>query len=85
MSNISKSFVNTLALSHIKRKATPDTILALLEENGTGKSTLIKNLAGVHKKNKVQVIYQGQEIENSSILKKNHFISFIHQDLELID
>jgi ABC-type sugar transport system ATPase subunit len=46
--DLCKSFADTLAVNHVSFALQRGQILALLGENGAGKSTVIKLLAGIH-------------------------------------
>src|SRR5579863_7601405 len=82
VSDISKQFGGTQALSHVGMRLNGGEILALLGENGAGKSTLIKILAGVYALDEGSVLLRGVDVTNSL---RRLPIAFIHQDLGLID
>ena len=55
---------------------------ALLGENGAGKFTLIKVLAGVHRPDDGEIRMRGSAVDP---VVDNLPITFIHQDLGLVD
>lgn len=87
LQNISKTFGGTKALDSVSLVIRPSEIHGLLGQNGCGKSTLIKVLAGYHQPdpggelwiggNKVKLPLQPGEFSR-------YGISFVHQDLGLI-
>jgi ribose transport system ATP-binding protein len=79
---ISKNFTGTKALDCVDFDVRPGEIHALLGENGAGKSTLIKILAGVYPPNQGDFWIKGQQVT----WPFEHLpITFIHQDLGLVD
>lgn len=80
--NISKRFGGTQALSDVSMSVARGNVVALLGENGAGKSTLIKILAGVHAAGSGTIFYNGHDMTHAV---RRMPISFIHQDLGLID
>ena len=60
--NISKFFGKVIALKDVTMKLRKGEIMCLLGDNGAGKSTLIKTLAGVHKPDKGEIIFEGEKI-----------------------
>jgi ribose transport system ATP-binding protein len=74
--DISKRFGGTVAVDGVDLDLFPGEVLALLGQNGAGKSTLIKILAGVHRPDSGSVELHGAGAES---------VSFIHQDLGLIE
>ncbi|MEI8634310.1 ATP-binding cassette domain-containing protein [Vibrio sp. PP-XX7] len=64
-----------------------DDVLPFSEKMGLEKSTLIKTLAGIHKKTSGEIIYKNEPIEDAAhIAAVNKVpIAFIHQDLGLIE
>ena len=60
--NISKFFGKVIALKDVTMKLKKGEIMCLLGDNGAGKSTLIKTLAGVHKPDEGEIIFEDQKI-----------------------
>ena len=60
--NISKFFGKVIALKDVTMKLRKGEIMCLLGDNGAGKSTLIKTLAGVHKPDEGEIIFEDQKI-----------------------
>jgi ribose transport system ATP-binding protein len=79
---LTKRFGGTLAVSDVSFDVRPGEIVALLGQNGAGKSTVIKMMAGVYKPDSGEMLMNGAphdpRLDRSSI-------SFIHQDLGLIE
>ena len=59
---VSKSFPGVRALHEVGFDIRPGEVLALIGENGAGKSTVIKVLSGVHPPDSGQVLLDGQEV-----------------------
>jgi ribose transport system ATP-binding protein len=79
---IFKRFGGTQALNDVSMAVKRGEIVALLGENGAGKSTLIKILAGVYAVDTGTVSYEGNDMTSAV---RRMPISFIHQDLGLIE
>ncbi|PZV38768.1 sugar ABC transporter ATP-binding protein [Mesorhizobium kowhaii] len=75
--NVTKTFGATVALKEFDLTVKPGQIHALIGENGAGKSTFIKVLAGINKPDEGTI-----EIVKSS--RDHPAIVFIHQDLGLV-
>jgi ABC-type sugar transport system ATPase subunit len=83
--NISKGFQGVQALSDINFTIYGAQIQCLVGENGAGKSTIIKILAGFYKPDQGEMLIDGENIAFSSPRdSKNHGISVIHQELLLV-
>ena len=82
VSQVSKRFGGTQALSGVGMQVERGEVVALLGENGAGKSTLIKILAGVYTADSGTISYRGQDMTHTV---RRMPVSFIHQDLGLID
>ena len=88
VSNVTKTFPGQRALSDVELEIHPGEICALLGQNGCGKSTLIKILAGYHAPDpgaRVQ-FDDGPELELTPHAApwRDH-LRFIHQDLGLVE
>jgi ribose transport system ATP-binding protein len=79
---LSKQLGGTRALDTVDFDVRRGEIHALLGGNGAGKSTLIKTLAGVHRPDAGTISLDGRLIDTGI---EQPAISFIHQDLGLID
>ena len=79
--DLCKSFGDTFAVDHVSLTSEQGQILALLGENGAGKSTVIKLLAGIYQPDHGTIRLNGQPIDRH----RDSHIAFIHQDHGLID
>ncbi len=79
---LSKSFGGTQAVRDVSFDVDAGEILALLGQNGAGKSTVIKILAGVYQADAGNVQLAGGLHDPRS---KTGGVAFIHQDLGLLD
>ena len=85
MLHICKRFGNAQVLDNVDLRIRPGTVHALMGENGAGKSTLMKCLFGIYKKDKGEVIYNGEKVEiNDPFEALNHGIAMVHQELQPI-
>ena len=86
--NLSKSFGATRALRGVNLSIMPGEIHGLLGQNGCGKSTLIKVLAGYHEPDKGggELWLNGKPVQLPIPPGgfKQYGISFVHQNLGLI-
>ena len=79
---LTKAFGGTLALDGVSFDLLQGEVLALLGQNGAGKSTVIKLLAGVHKSDGGEMKINGRTHDPHTA---GNSIAFIHQDLGLIE
>ena len=86
--NLSKHFGETTALDRVDLSIRAGEIHALVGQNGSGKSTIIKVLAGYHTPERGTEV----EVDGSPLRLPPHpmdltaaGVSFVHQDLGLID
>ena len=85
MHDITKSFPGVVALDKVELSVFKGEIHGLVGENGAGKSTIIKVLAGVYKAEKGWITIDNQvltEVTPRNIHDKG--IRFIHQELHLV-
>ena len=81
---VSKYFGNIIALEDVSFEVNRGEVTALLGDNGAGKSTMIKTLAGVHKPTKGQILIDGKPVNFSSPRDAaNAGIGVVYQDLAL--
>jgi ribose transport system ATP-binding protein len=80
--NLEKSFFATRAARDVSFDVHQGEIVSLLGENGAGKSTVIKMLAGVYKPDSGTMTLAGADLGSGQTRKK---VSFIHQNLGLIE
>jgi ribose transport system ATP-binding protein len=86
VTNLSKSFSGTAALSDVDLSIAPGQIHALLGENGSGKSTLIKILSGYHLPDAGEAYIAGASLSFGSAEASYRLgCRVVHQDLGLID
>ncbi|WP_336632539.1 MULTISPECIES: sugar ABC transporter ATP-binding protein [unclassified Microbacterium] len=78
---LTKSFYATKAVSDASFSVRSGEIVALLGENGAGKSTVIKMLAGVYRPDGGTIRLLGAELDGTT--RKQ--VSFVHQNLGLIE
>src|SRR6478672_892722 len=78
---VSKRFGATQALDDVDIDVYAGSILALLGQNGAGKSTIIKVLAGVYGRDSGEIDVCGDPFDSPQARGR---IAFIHQDLGLV-
>ncbi len=84
--SLTKRFGGTLAVDDVSLALPRGEILALLGENGAGKSTVIKMLAGIHAANSGRILFRGEPYDHLRAVRgARQSVAFIHQDLGLID
>ncbi|MGD8650253.1 MAG: ATP-binding cassette domain-containing protein, partial [Desulfobacterales bacterium] len=82
---LSKSFPGVKALSNVQFCLNRGEIHALMGENGAGKSTVIKVLTGVYKRDAGEIIYNGAPLECKSPLQAQEAgISPVYQEVNLV-
>ena len=85
MKNISKHFSGVKALDKIQFDLRKGEIHSLLGENGAGKSTMIKILAGIHTPTEGQIFINGKEVKIEKVSDAKELgISVIHQEVSLV-
>lgn len=79
---LDKSFFATHAAQNVSFTVNQGEIVSLLGENGAGKSTVIKMLAGVYKPDSGRMLLSGADLESGNVRKQ---VSFVHQNLGLVE
>ena len=83
--NVSKYFGNIIALRDITTHVSAGQVTCVLGDNGAGKSTFIKILAGAHQQSEGQVFVEGEEVMFDSprdALARG--IATVYQDLAVV-
>src|SRR3954468_12932375 len=85
--NLSKTFPGQRALDAVDLEIAPGEIHALIGQNGSGKSTVVKILAGYHTPDDgASAEVNGVPFElGSSVAALNAGLRFVHQDLGLVE
>jgi simple sugar transport system ATP-binding protein len=85
MRDIEKHFGSVVALAGVSIEIHPGEVHCLLGDNGAGKSTFIKTMAGVHRLTKGQMFLNGQPVQFSSPRQAlDAGIATVYQDLAMI-
>jgi ribose transport system ATP-binding protein len=85
MEGIDKSFPGVHALNQCRFELWSGEVHALVGENGAGKSTMMKILSGIYKKDAGRILYKGREVEIPNPRAAQLLgISMIHQELNLM-
>jgi len=85
MRNCRKVFPGVVAVDDVSLNIKRGEVHALIGENGAGKSTIMKMLAGILSIDGGEIIYKGEPFQPKNpmqVLKKG--ISMIHQELDLV-
>jgi ribose transport system ATP-binding protein len=85
VSGISKSFPGVMALHDVQFELNSGEVLALVGENGAGKSSLMKILSGIYTKDAGSILMNGLEVDIDSPKTAQALgISIIHQEMNLM-
>ncbi|HZZ42012.1 MAG TPA: ATP-binding cassette domain-containing protein [Tepidisphaeraceae bacterium] len=78
---LSKSFAGVPVVTNVSVDVRAGEVLALMGENGAGKSTVLKILAGVHKADAGTILVAGQPAELGTVQSAQRLgIALIHQE-----
>lgn len=86
LKNVTKTFGSVVANSHVDLTVYKGEILAILGENGCGKTTLMNMIAGIYYPDSGHIFVNGEEVQIHS--PKDAFrykIGMIHQHFKLVD
>lgn len=85
LKHISKYFAKVVANKDVSLKVYPGEVLALLGENGAGKSTIMKILYGLYNHDEGDIFIQGEKTEIKSPMDaKKKGISMVQQHFSLV-
>jgi simple sugar transport system ATP-binding protein len=84
--HISKSFGPVVALKDVSMYLRKGEVLALVGDNGAGKSTFIKIICGFHQPDSGAIEWEGHPVHFKSPLDaRQHGIETVYQDLALVN
>ena len=85
MRDVNKRFQGVQALSAASLEVEPGEIMALVGENGAGKSTMIKVLTGAYRRDSGSIVFGGEPVDFASPQHAQAGgISPIYQEINLI-
>ncbi len=85
VNNISKFYGNIIALKDITTRVYAGTVTCVLGDNGAGKSTFIKILAGVHQHDEGEFLVEDRAVRfNSPRESLDSGIATVYQDLAMV-
>ena len=85
LQDISKAFPGVQALNRACLNVYEGEVMALLGENGAGKSTMMKVLTGVYQRDSGIITYQGRQVNyHNARQAQEDGIAIIHQELNLV-
>ena len=83
--DIGKRYGNIIALSDVSTQVAAGTVTCVLGDNGAGKSTFIKILAGAHEHTDGELLVDGKSVSFSSPREAlNAGIATVYQDLAVV-
>jgi rhamnose transport system ATP-binding protein len=83
--NLTKTFGATTALRDIDLTLEAGRFHALLGENGAGKSTIIKILAGIHRATRGEILWEGRTLESPTPgMLRALGLHIVHQDSSVL-
>ncbi|MBR2354705.1 MAG: ATP-binding cassette domain-containing protein, partial [Clostridia bacterium] len=86
MKNVSKRFGSVIANKNVDLTVYRGEILAILGENGCGKTTLMNMISGIYFPDEGQIFVDGEEVVIKSPKDAfAHKIGMIHQHFKLVD
>ncbi|NRD75554.1 ribose ABC transporter ATP-binding protein RbsA [Shewanella sp. VB17] len=86
LTDIEKSFPGVKALNGAQLNVFPGQVMALMGENGAGKSTMMKVMTGIYQAEAGQIVLHGQPVTFTGPRQSQAAgISIIHQELNLIN
>ena len=83
--NVTKTYPGVVALDHVSFDVEEGEILALIGENGAGKSTVIKTISGAIEADSGEIIIDGKSFTKlNPTTAKNAGIGVVYQELNLV-
>jgi rhamnose transport system ATP-binding protein len=86
LEGIRKSFVGVKALDGVDLKLYPGQVMALVGENGAGKSTAVKIMTGIYRPDAGRIVVEGQAVEFKNTQDAwNAGVTAVHQETVMFD
>jgi ribose transport system ATP-binding protein len=86
MRGISKHFPGVIALDKVNLEVHPGEVIAIIGENGAGKSTMMKIMGGVYQPDGGEIFVDGKPVTIANPAAATKFgVGFIHQELNVLD
>ncbi|MDZ7794970.1 MAG: ATP-binding cassette domain-containing protein [Spirochaetia bacterium] len=86
MRGITKRFPGVVANDHVDLELFPGEVLALLGENGAGKSSLMNVLAGLYRPDEGAIFIRGEKVQiDSPRDAMNLGVGMVHQNFMVVD
>ena len=86
LKGVSKRFGPVQALSDVDFEIHDGEVVALVGDNGAGKSTMVKAIAGIHGADDGQILFEGKEVKIAGPTDATDLgIATVYQDLALCD
>ena len=86
LDNISKRFGGVRALTDMRLKAYAGEVVALIGENGAGKSTMVKILTGIYRPDAGEIKLDGRRLDfDSPLTAARAGITAVHQETVMFD
>ena len=83
--HVSKAFPGVQAVADVSVSFARGEIHALVGENGSGKSTLVKMLAGVHRPDAGEILFQGHPLDiTDPTAARLHGVAMMYQEFSLV-
>jgi glycerol transport system ATP-binding protein len=77
LENISKSFENHTPLNHLSLEVEDGAFLAVIAPTGTGKTTLLRVMAGITRPDRGRIIVDGQDVTGAHVRRRN--VAMVYQ------
>jgi D-xylose transport system ATP-binding protein len=86
LKGVSKRFGPVQALTEVDFEIHNGEVVALVGDNGAGKSTMVKTIAGIHTADEGQILFEGREVKITHPTDATNLgIATVYQDLALCD
>src|SRR4030042_235366 len=86
LENVSKNFGMVQALENVNFEICPGEIVGLVGDNGAGKSTFIKLIAGIFPPSSGNIYFEGKKLSSyNPHISRELGIQAVHQGVGLVD